>query len=704
MLNELYTIYLGLESIGESPEIKHNDIQEPGANNTTFRVMLDHNGQVSSVRLMTKEQIQHCWSLGNNQSQFPAVKVKRPLYAAGHEEYLHWKDLNRRPVETEYRNFIECMSHLYYAPIQHCDIWPAYRNRILERTKNIQNHSECKEIYELFKRYSQAATGVEILDQVTRVVTINALQNADLTSLKAICALLFGEKLKASGEVEDNKRITLLLDCFPSTDVDVYATSKEHVSSLSRALFADEEQLAEKSNNGMCALSGQVEQLVGEKFPKEKLAVVGPTIIFAKNEDTSGRTVERYGQAKGKAYPLSRSLSQKLAAGISFLTSDKFKNKTWAKLPSSSLLLAYCQDDHNLAVTPLITGESEVEDLDDYLDVTESVLASFRGTELFLDASVDFFEIIKVDKANRKINFSTTAKIKKLIQAAEDWQKTCINSPDFKLLAQVRKKTRQMCTPWAVSPLQVMSLSKKKYIRNGYEMTPVPGISFADAMKLFLGKQRPDWMNNCLRHIAVQYQPLFRYCALSKLQKILPAKSITVKTSPRYNAQALSAVTLISVLLYRTGRTKEVYMKDFAYQLGQLCAAMDEVHIGYCVSERGGSIPNTLLGNQVYGMALQDPVKAMGFMASRRRPYDSWIKRLRYNKEKDSSEKAVINARYAQNWMGKQAKKLKQNLLDAHPAVSDSYKAELMLGYLAGRPFTEKKTTAQSNNEKGEAK
>ncbi len=78
MLNELYTIYQGLKSIGEEPEIKHNDIQEPGKNNITFRVMLDKRGQVSSVKLMAKEQIQACWSLGNKKSQFPAVKVKRP--------------------------------------------------------------------------------------------------------------------------------------------------------------------------------------------------------------------------------------------------------------------------------------------------------------------------------------------------------------------------------------------------------------------------------------------------------------------------------------------------------------------------------------------------------------------------------------------------------------------------------------------------
>ena len=250
-------------------------------------------------------------------------------------------------------------------------------------------------------------------------------------------------------------------------------------------------------------------------------------------------------------------------------------------------------------------------------------------------------------------------------------------------------------------PKQIIVLSQKKYIREGSQSTPVPGVSFADTLKLFVGKNRPSWNREFLRHVTDQYQPLLRYCALSKLQSILPSKSITVKTSPKDNAQALSTVTLIAVLLYKTGRTKEIYMNNFSFQFGQLCAAMDEVHIGYCVSERGGSIPNTLLGNQVYGMALQDPVKAMSFMASRRRPYDSWVKGIQFQ-QKSMEDKAIKNAVYAQRWMGKQAAKLNEYLIDSEISTSDSHKAELMLGYLAGRPFERKKEPAKTNNDKGE--
>ncbi len=206
-----------------------------------------------------------------------------------------------------------------------------------------------------------------------------------------------------------------------------------------------------------------------------------------------------------------------------------------------------------------------------------------------------------------------------------------------------------------------------------------------------------------LRHIADQYQPLLRNCALSRVQQALPKKTITGKTNPKNNAEALSVVTLISVLLYKSGRTKEIYMNDFAFQLGQLCSAMDEIHIGYCVSERSGSIPNTLLGNQVYGMALLDHAKAMAFMATRVKPYESWVRRIRFKDDK-MADKVIKNAVYAQKWMGKQASEFKKSLQKSGIATSDSYKAELMLGYLSGRPFEQKKDAGKSNNDKGEKK
>ncbi len=705
MLNELYSIYQGLKAIGESPAVKHNDIQSPGMG-TTFRVMLDEHGQVTSVQLMSREQIQSCWSLGNgNKNQFPAVKVVYPLLAEGHADYLVWKEKNSKPSEVEYRELIECLTQKYSVDLSRISCWPSYRKQVLARKEQLAGIEDCTAVYQLFDRYSQTETGVNILEQVANLLIKSALQGADLYSLKHICTLLFGDNVMPKGEIKDGKRVTLMLDCFPQTDIDIYASSRDQVAGLSLALFAAESKINKQTRNAECALSGEIGRIVYDIFPKEKLNIVGSTTLFAKNATTSGPTVKRYDTSGGAAFSVSEKLSQELAASIAFINSAKFKDKTWSKLPSTlgtspSLLLAYCKEDLELPLTPLITGitaRSEVEDFEDYLDATESVLASFKGKNLSLDAVVDFIEIIVLDKANRKINFSTTAKIRELINAAEQWKQACRNSPNFKLFALTYKNEKQMCLPWVISPQQVMYLSRQKHIRDGSESTSLPGINFSDVMKLFLGKDNQALAKRCLQRIAEQYQPLLNYCALSRLQWRLPKDKVRIKTNTKNNTQALSAVTLMTLLLFKIGRTKEIYMKDFAFQLGQLCSAMDELHIGYCKSERKGDIPNVLIGNQVYGMALQNPIKAMDFLASRRRPYDSWVTRMRAKNIK-SEDKAITTAIFAQIWMSKQAEALSE-FLSNPKAKPDTYKAELMLGYLAGRPFEQKNT---SNNNQGE--
>lgn len=697
MLNELYSIYKGLEAVGEQPQIKHNDIQSPGMG-ITFRVMLGEKGQVDSVKLMTREQIQNSWSLGNgNKNQFPAVKVVYPLIPKGHEQYLAWKKEIKKPTEEDYRAFLKRVTDECPVDIAQIKVWPSYRKQVIERKEQLADSKSAESILKLFERYARTQNSLEILEQVAYQTMLE--EQGDIRSLKDICTLLFGDDLDSKGQVKDGKRVTLLLDCFPENDVDIYASSIQRIPELSSALFSAELKSTHQTRQAECAYSGNVEQIVYKTFPKEKLNVIGPTTLFAKNATTSGPTVKRYDTSGGQAFPLSEKLSQQLAAGIAFINDEKYKDKLWTKLPaavgsSPSLLLAFCKEDVGLCLTPLITGESEVDDFDSYQDASESVIESFRGKSLSLDAVVDFFEVIVVDKANRKINFSASTRIGQLINSTKDWQAACSNTPNFKLLSIINNNENRMLSPKEISPQQLMYLSKQKYIRDGRESTSLPGISFPDVMRLFLSTAPQTAAKRVLSRICEQYQPLFRHCALDRSQQPL-----TAKTDVRSNTQVLKAVTLVSLLLFNIGRTKEKYMNDFAFQLGQLCSAMDELHIGYCKSERKGDIPNTLLGNQVYGMALQNPVHALSVLASRRRPYDSWVRRMRA-KDQRTEDKAITAAIFAQIWMSNQAEKLNEFLSINNLESTDTYKAELMLGYLAGRPF--EKNNDSTNDDQGD--
>ena len=720
MLNEFYSILRSLKAVGAPPTVKHPKhpkIQEPGVNNTTFRVTLGPDGTVESVGLMDREKIENCWSWGSNQDQFPAVKIKKPLVFPAPDAYVQWKNGHPNPTPGDWQAFDgDCRKLLGspdmpqpLSPIEHIDSWPGqgHRNSISRRMELLERHESCKDIYELFARFCKHKTGVEILVQV-RDMLIKDGHAGNNTDYKEICALLFGEKLKSgkdNGEVEDKLRVTLLLDCLPDENVRTYASSKDHELTLSAALH-EEDKAQGSTKTGTCAISGASGPLVLDTFPKRKLKVVGPTIIFAKST-TSGPTVKRYGKSEADAFALSRQLSYELSAAVAFLCEDRHKDQTWSQLPNSNLLLAFCHEKPNAAVTPLVTGilhSSEIEDMPDYRDASASVINAFRGHATKPDHKVDFVEIIKVNDGNRKVNFKATMRVGDLLAAAQNWEDACINAPEFRLYSTLPDNKAGWCDPYPISPMEAMRLSMRKHIRGGDESRKVVGINFAETMKLFHGGHAQPLVGRVLRNIAEQYEPLAQKCALSKTQGVLTGKARRVKVPAKKNAEALKAATFLSILLFKSGRSREDYMQDLSFQLGQLCSAMDELHIGYCVSERSGDIPSTLLGNQAYGMALHSPVKALAFMADRRKPYDSWVKRYKAeNAGRETKDKPIRAALGASRWIAEHAAALASLIRNAEMGESDTHKAELMLGYLAGRPFPAKGNPSDTATNTGDS-
>ncbi len=691
MINEFFSIYEGLKGAGEEPQIKHNDIASPGMG-TTFRVCLSESGTVNSIELLTKEKIKNTWSLGNgNKNQFPAIKYEYPFIPSGHEYYKEWKKDNKNAKPGAYYNLIKEIISMHKVSIPNVDQWPSYRSKILERKKQLKEVLKmCEEglfVFELFERYSKAENeGISIIEQVGKKLVELVSEVRDRDTLRSVAEALFGEAIDNKGRLKDSCKITLLLDCLPQKDIDIHVSSRSRIPVLSEALFAAEQ--GKKSTVGNCALTGRESELFQEKFPSEKLSVVGNTILFSKNDGTSGPTVRRYGKAGVDSFSLSKLLGEKLAAGVVFLTTEDFEGKTWKKIPSSvgtspSLLLAYCKSNFDLAIAPVITG-GDIDDFDDYANATESVLRLFDKSDCSPDDVVEICEIRVLDKANRKVNYSNTATIGKINDAATDWIKACNNVPDFKLFARAGKENK-LLPPWVIAPIETIFLTKNKFIRNGLTPTPEKPVGFSDTMTLFLS-QSSSAKNLAYRNIekiSNQVEPLFKYCALSKVKSRIDKKVTKVDK----NALVLKLVTLFGVLLFKFGRMKEVYMSNFAYQFGQLCSAMDELHIGYCQSMRSGDIPNTLIGNTTYSLALQNPKKALEVLASRIRPYKAWAnKEIAKTKDLDNvSDIAIKAGLFAHLWIKKQAKLINDHFDNESPQVDDTYKAELMLGYLAGR-------------------
>ena len=123
-------------------------------------------------------------------------------------------------------------------------------------------------------------------------------------------------------------------------------------------------------------------------------------------------------------------------------------------------------------------------------------------------------------------------------------------------------------------------------------------------------------------------------------------------------------------------------MDDAAFKLGQLLAAVDEIHVGYCMEMRNGSVPPTLLGNAVLPMAQSDPVKALSLLSRRWKPYAAWVKRVDVSKANHWTVRRAAS-------VARRVKSLSHELhgnLGSGQRIDDVFRAELLLGYISGLP------------------
>lgn len=134
-------------------------------------------------------------------------------------------------------------------------------------------------------------------------------------------------------------------------------------------------------------------------------------------------------------------------------------------------------------------------------------------------------------------------------------------------------------------------------------------------------------------------------------------------------------------------------MNEAAFRLGQLLSVADVVHAGYCADVRQGQVPPALLGNSVLTMAQANPAKALAALGRRWKPYASWAKRastveaarLRDSAKPDQKDRGWKISQAI--WQHRRAAEISAALHGQLPQTADdTFRAELLLGYVAGLP------------------
>ncbi len=696
MLNELALLKNGIEEI--NPEIlirQHKSISEPGKQNL-IRVVLDER-EIIELELLDNDKNKKYWTRRDGKkNSFPAVKIPFPIRPGGVEAFRKWKERNRNPLSEQLAKCLKEFREKYPIDIEQHKCWPNYREQIIKQKEiyaNLQGDESI--VHKLTDTYlSFEENGLSLLKRFDEFLGCKCREpniNRNLLDFAFLAMFANGEKLK-DNMTPDGKRITLLLDVQGN---DTHSAANRHwTPKLSELLFREEKNKQKTVETGVCAISGSEEKLVPDTFPEPRCEVLGDVKIFSRKRGV--HTYKRYGKEAAGSYSLSKSLADYLSSTLRYLCGGKeTEGKTWDKLPKEmkkdkndtqpDLLVAFCRAASDRNIVKLVSYEGEMDahfDEIDYEMEAEKICKSFKGEDILLHEKVDFLILRKISKGVQKAIFSSSTPVSHLENSSHDWSESCKNTPPIKLgILKNGEKKPVYFSPKPISPKQFAFLFRKNYKRSLQQNVDVPGVAFANIMRVFLGDARTSELAcNLLQRLLNNFSNLLEKIALERSKR---SKDFSMR---KYHPDALRVIAAIGLLLAKLNRKKEVYMKDIAYILGQFCAALDEVHIGYCEDKRKGQIPSRLIGNQAYATAVVNPQKSLGLTAQRSAVYFAWAKKIS-RKSDDNLSHSLKNAKYAYFWLQKNCPKMHQLFSSETVQPTPEYKAELLLGYLAGRPI-----------------
>lgn len=723
MLNELLVVERGATQAGIGMVFRHPDLKDSTKNKPTLHVCLDPHGHVAQVQAMPLSRLKEkpLWKLSEGQkNSFPFVQTKSIW---DNVTVLSWKQsLSKKPTDWERREGLLRIAS--ESTIRSDDLGEWTSEGIMKALRKRRRDLVALE------QSAIAALPVAI-DRF--LLAIDKSVGGDPTRLCHEIADKLIQELKVSADSDllatsvalltesDSKGGAFYFDAEGNFPFQLIDTGVEGL--LSKHLRQIDIERAKRT--GTCSITGEEGVLVVDNFSQPNLPTIQQSFLFARNSLIP--SASRYGRTAADSMLVGYMTDIRLRAAIELLCTQDRRGKTWRAIPSevskqSDLLLAFVHKVMDAPAVALLTEKGEdlsEEEADTSVNQAGSVAAFEERTKRLIQAvqarvGVDWHTtpvslaiLRKVDPANRKVIYTNSPTISDLYRAATNWVAGERNVPYWLKLPVLLKDESLpiVLAPPHVAPLGMIGFLKKTFFRGGTESQEIAGLPASETLKIFLDPSRDDYGAGKGR-----IKRMLRLTLGRRVQLMVgvghivhtPESWLRRKDSMRkFNIhEGLRTITLLGILLYKLDRRKEVYMKQTAFKLGQLLAAADIVHAGYCADVRGGDVPPALLGNQVFTMAQSAPSKALAMLCRRWKTYDGWAKKA----SRDPDRVAMLVAsnlkdEQRRGWEIRTALRYAREIgplageiapaLEAY-RVNDVFLAELLLGYMAGLPKTQK--------------
>lgn len=708
MLNELQLLERGLAEHGVDTVARHPDLSQL-LKGDVIRVRLDGGGTIDELEILPGKTRRDVWTLRDGKHNgFPGLKTARGLLAldddakAAHD--AAWKATrNAVGKRAEIERLVQS------APAD-ADLggWPkpGHRTRIAERHEQLQSlamDESTAAVPATFERFLRAlARQPPFLSEMLQRL-IERARNGQDEWLDVVRAALVDSAPLA---------IDVARGDFPRD-----AGDARQVEAVGCALAAAESG-GTSNEGGLCALTGDDTRLLEGPFPQPTLPSLGQTYLFSRNTDIPA--LARYDRNGPASFPIGADLVSRFSGALSAVTTEDRRGKTWRLLPAETgggqdLLIAFVASAMDEPVADSLAADAEDDDIEDAPDgrlvleqTGKDLIRLWQGiaAKAQLGEAVRILILRTVDPGNRKAVYDKRPTVQALDRAARSWAEAMANAPQWVTWPIFVRKKQVMGRPKLQAPLSLIALSRKLYIRGGREAASAPGVSAAEALALFLCEgDRKRRTARVLHLLLDRHTSLLAGIAHAALRGQL--KDFDPKATARVDA--LRSISWLGALLFFL-ENREAYMDDAGFKLGQLLSAADAVHMGYCADVRGGAMPPTLVGNSVFAIAGRNPKRALGVLQTRWKPYHAWATRAARARsgmpDKEDARgwavlRAVSQARHTAGLCTELQPALAQMKVGG-TVPDDAFRAELLLGYLAGlKP--EPKSDNSDTNEKATA-
>lgn len=715
MLNELSQVVDAIDRLSVSPQSRHGRITPMAKNKNLLIVCLANDGAPSRVEILIGKDAASLFRVehGSQGSSFPGFNLPTPL-----------RCLDKVPIE-ELTLAVEHLLHLAKnkstgnAALTEaiCKLFEMSEASAFTTEQGRQFERSClKLVSELRKTLSGAP------DELKNFVTLLSLVDTTKPTLTPFANALAELLAKRSAESDRNALLFFqdilfgALDWKKRTDTIgslVYWSEKakqdknanqpvyfdlaepdlsfkrvahcETSEIINRALLKAEYSVTDIDQRavGVDAYTGEAVDLQ-DKFPSPKIAELGPLKLFSVNTNEV-RALRRYGLEGAKAFPVSAALTQKMNDALLHLASEENKGISCRPIPSAQpdkrdLLVAYLegQPEGREQLAEMFGGEASTFSDADFAAIAQRVIGMLEGkVAANPNLNVHLLSFCSIDKGRKQIGLNRRFLVADVIRAAKDWQAGARNAPAVSVgFYDKASKKFKLCSQTTPGPLELASTINRVWSRDakvGFNPSFQRAFSASDAYDVFLADV-----------------PLSQQKSEAALGLLIQRMSVVlaglgaVKTTRKWTGlsdtvswQSLKAVALIGILLRQLGYHKENFMQEPITQFGRLLALVDSLHLQYCKHVRKNESPSQLIGNALFGTALEQPVFALARLAERITPYQAWARTFQ-------SDDPNADVGLVKWFLGEIAACTSAIHLEQLPdRMLDADKAKLLLGYLA---------------------